>query len=85
MYTGLFPASSPNQTFSGQELLGIFGRAEDYQRTQSAAAPLKPELTDAEPATQPTTQTTTNPFDTNANNPPVRTPNTPAPGAPVRE
>jgi hypothetical protein len=32
-YMNLFPQSSPQQTFSGQELLGIIGRAEDYQRT----------------------------------------------------
>ena len=31
-YMNLFPQSSPQQTFSGQELLGILGRAEDYQR-----------------------------------------------------
>ena len=31
-YLNLFPQSSPQQTFSGQELLGIIGRAEDYQR-----------------------------------------------------
>ena len=33
-YAGLFPPSSPQQTFSGAEFLGIIGRAEDYQRTQ---------------------------------------------------
>jgi hypothetical protein len=31
-YVGLFPQSSPQQTFSGPELLGIIARAEDYQR-----------------------------------------------------
>lgn len=31
-YAGLFPPSSPQQTFSGAEFLGIIGRAEDYQR-----------------------------------------------------
>jgi hypothetical protein len=88
MYTGLFPSSSPNQTFSGQELVGIFGRAEDYQRTNEAAAPLKPDL--QQPTTAPAAETvapqaTTNPFDSNAANPPVRNPNIPAPGAPIRE
>ena len=34
-YAGLFPPSSPQQTFSGAELLGIIGRAEDYQRGQT--------------------------------------------------
>jgi hypothetical protein len=33
-YMGLFPPSSPQQTFSGAEFLGIIGRAEDYQRGQ---------------------------------------------------
>jgi hypothetical protein len=31
-YVGLFPPSSPQQTFSGQELLGIIAKAEDFQR-----------------------------------------------------
>jgi hypothetical protein len=29
---GLYPPSSPNQTFSGTELVGIMGKLEDYQR-----------------------------------------------------
>src|SRR5687767_689393 len=33
-YVGVFPPSSPQQTFSGAEFLGIIGRAEDYQRGQ---------------------------------------------------
>jgi len=32
VYAGLFPPSSPQQVFSGAQLLGIIGRAEDYQR-----------------------------------------------------
>jgi hypothetical protein len=32
MYMDLYPASSPQQTFSGTEFLGIIGRIEDYQR-----------------------------------------------------
>ena len=32
MYLDLYPASSPQQTFSGTEFLGIIGRIEDYQR-----------------------------------------------------
>ena len=31
-YAGVFPPSSPQQTFSGPELLWIMGRAEDFQR-----------------------------------------------------
>ena len=31
-YLSLYPASSPRQTFSGSEFLGIIGRAEDYER-----------------------------------------------------
>jgi hypothetical protein len=38
----LYPASSPNQTFSGTEFLGIIGKLEDYrrgeQRPRAAAA-----------------------------------------------
>jgi hypothetical protein len=39
MYLNLYPPSSPNQTFSGSEFLGIIGRAEDYQRVNPAKAP----------------------------------------------
>ena len=31
-YVGVYPPSSPNQTFSGTEFVGIIGRVEDYQR-----------------------------------------------------
>jgi hypothetical protein len=37
-YAGLYPPSSPQQTFSGQEFLGIIGRAEDYQRAREQGA-----------------------------------------------
>jgi hypothetical protein len=30
----LYPPSSPNQTFSGTEFLGIIGKLEDYRREQ---------------------------------------------------
>jgi hypothetical protein len=33
----LFPASSPNQTFSGTEFLGIIGKLEDYRRGEAGA------------------------------------------------
>jgi hypothetical protein len=32
MFMDLYPPSSPQQTFSGTEFLGIIGRIEDYQR-----------------------------------------------------
>ena len=32
-YLSIYPRSSPNQTFSGSEFLGIVGRAEDYERS----------------------------------------------------
>jgi hypothetical protein len=32
VFLDLFPPSSPNQTFSGTEFLGIMGKLEDYQR-----------------------------------------------------
>src|SRR5215203_3335327 len=39
MFVGLYPASSPNQTFSGSEFVGIIGRIEDYQRGNPADVP----------------------------------------------
>jgi hypothetical protein len=34
----LYPPSSPNQTFSGTEFLGIIGKLEDYRRTEQRPA-----------------------------------------------
>lgn len=34
VFMELYPPSSPNQTFSGVEFLGIIGKLEDYQRQQ---------------------------------------------------
>ena len=39
MYMDLYPPSSPQQTFSGTEYLGIIGRVEDYQRGNPADYP----------------------------------------------
>jgi hypothetical protein len=39
MFAGLYPISSPNQTFSGSEYVGIIGRVEDYQRGNPADVP----------------------------------------------
>lgn len=39
MYMDLYPPSSPQQTFSGTEFLGIIGRIEDYQRGNPADYP----------------------------------------------
>jgi hypothetical protein len=39
MYLDLYPPSSPQQTFSGTEYLGIIGRVEDYQRGNPADYP----------------------------------------------
>jgi hypothetical protein len=39
MYMDLYPPSSPNQTFSGTEFLGIIGRIEDHQRGNPADYP----------------------------------------------
>jgi len=38
-YDNLLPASSPNQTFSGLELVGVIGRFEDYLRGNPADLP----------------------------------------------
>lgn len=39
VYNGLYPPSSPNQTFTGSEYVGIIGRLEDYQRGNPADKP----------------------------------------------
>jgi hypothetical protein len=39
MFMDLYPPSSPQQTFSGTEFLGIIGRIEDYQRGNPADYP----------------------------------------------
>ncbi len=96
-WMGLFPTSSPQQTFSGQEILGIIGRAEDFQRTQEHAAQPKaheepsiqeivaPSVATQPASTEPATQPTAEPFNTPATNPPLKKPATPAPGTPVQE
>jgi len=38
-FARLYPPSSPNQTFSGAEFVGIMGRVEDVQRGNSANLP----------------------------------------------
>ncbi len=40
-YVGVYPRSSPNQTFSGSEFLGIIGRVEDYERMETVQKPAK--------------------------------------------
>ena len=39
VYLNVYPASSPNQSFSGSEFLGIIGRMEDWQRGNPADKP----------------------------------------------
>jgi hypothetical protein len=39
IYDGLYPPSSPQQTFSGTEFLGIMGKVEDYRREHFAELP----------------------------------------------
>lgn len=50
-YVGIYPASSPQQTFSGAAFLGIMGRVEDWQRGNPADKPA--EYLPEEPATRP--------------------------------
>lgn len=62
MYMDLFPPSSPQQTFSGAEFVGIIGRMEDHQRGNPAdypAAVLPGESQEAAP--KPTTAPATRP------------------------
>jgi len=39
VYMDLYPASTPNQTFSGAEFLGIIGRMEDFQHGDKTDLP----------------------------------------------
>ena len=41
-YMNLYPPSSPQQTFSGAQFIGIISRAEDYQRQQEGVEANKP-------------------------------------------
>jgi hypothetical protein len=38
MFLNVYPPSTPNQTFTGNEFVGIIGAIEDYQRVGAAAA-----------------------------------------------
>jgi len=50
-FAGIYPPSSPQQTFSGAEFLGIMGRVEDWQRGNPADKPA--EYLPGEPSTRP--------------------------------
>jgi hypothetical protein len=39
MFLNVYPSSTPNQSFSGNEFVGIIGRIEDYQRGNPADVP----------------------------------------------
>lgn len=41
VFDGVYPTSSPNQTFSGTEFVGVVGKMEDYQRTAGASSPVE--------------------------------------------
>ena len=41
VYLELYPPSTPNQTFSGAEYVGIIGRIEDYQRGDNVDSQLR--------------------------------------------
>jgi hypothetical protein len=67
MYMDLYPPSSPQQTFSGTEFLGIIGRIEDYQRGNPAdypAAVLPGEKEHGVTGDKPTSRPTTRPAPT---------------------
>ena len=55
MFLNVYPPSTPNQTFSGNEFVGIIGRVEDYQRGNPASVPaavMPGEMKAAAPSTQ---------------------------------
>ena len=39
VFNGIYPISSPQQTFSGSEFVGVIGKLEDVQNPQKAEAP----------------------------------------------
>ena len=39
MFLNVYPPSTPNQTFSGNEFVGIIGAIEDYQRSGPSDVP----------------------------------------------
>jgi hypothetical protein len=41
VYVGIFPPSSPQQTFSGAEFVGIIGKLDDYQQPSVADASMR--------------------------------------------
>jgi hypothetical protein len=53
VFLGIFPPSSPNQTFSGTECLGIIGKAEDYQRVAQSGTVRPLEALKTEGETRP--------------------------------
>jgi hypothetical protein len=58
VFLELYPASTPNQTFSGSEFVGVIGRIEDYQRGNPANHPaaVLPGEAAATPGQPPATQ-----------------------------
>lgn len=54
VFMDLYPPSSPHQTFSGNEFLGIIGKIEDYEREQAAGSRAGPEReTEGPPLPEP--------------------------------
>ena len=54
-YVGIYPRSSPHQTFSGGQYVAVIGRVEDYSRAQPMhrpEAPLPDEAEEPEPQAQ---------------------------------
>ena len=49
VFMELYPPSSPHQTFSGAEFLGIIGKLEDHQRQQEVARGRPPEVSPQPP------------------------------------
>jgi len=41
VYAGIFPPSSPQQTFSGAEFVGVIGKLDDYQQPVVADASVR--------------------------------------------
>ncbi|MEZ0266589.1 MAG: hypothetical protein ACAI43_17810 [Phycisphaerae bacterium] len=78
MFMELYPLSSPHQTFSGTEFVGVIGKLEDYQRGNPADYPAA--VLPGEAASGANPGSTQNPATTN---PTIKEGDKPAPPAPA--
>jgi hypothetical protein len=58
MFLNVYPSSTPNQSFSGNEFVGVIGRVEDFQRgnPENVSAQVLPGEMNPSPTPSPSTQ-----------------------------